>query len=126
NIYKYAPGQTTGSDLGITFSGSPHGLAIDRQGDLLVAVSTAPSPGSSIEVFPPGKIHPKYTITGVFQPFMLALGRDQHQLLVADFGSGNGDGGVFRFAYPSGTLLGKDTQGPAASAYGVALDVTSK
>jgi len=50
SIYKYAPGQSSGSDLGIAFSGSPHGLAIDRGGNLLVAVSTAPSPGSSIEV----------------------------------------------------------------------------
>ncbi|MBV9055602.1 MAG: hypothetical protein JO351_03055 [Candidatus Eremiobacteraeota bacterium] len=126
SIYKYAPGQSSGSDLGIAFSGSPHGLAIDRGGNLLVAVSTAPSPGSSIEVFPPGKTHPKKTITGVFQPFMLAFGRGGRQLFAADFGSGNGDGGVFRFAYPAGTLLGKDTQGPASSAYGIALDVTSK
>ncbi len=125
-IYKYAPGQTTGSDLGIIFSGSPHGLAVDRSGNLIVAVSTAPSPGSSIEVFAPGKSHPKKTIRATFQPFMLTLGKDRHQLLVADYGSGNGDGGVFRFSYPSGTLLGEDSRGPAGSAYGVALDVTSK
>jgi len=123
SIYKYAHGQTTGSNLGIAFSGSPHGLAIDRSGNLLVAVSTAPNPGSSIEVFPPGKTHPKKTITGVFQPFMLAFGNGGRQLFAADFGSGNGDGGVFRFAYPDGTLLGKDTQGPAGSAYGIALDL---
>lgn len=126
SIYKYAPGQTTGADLGIAFSGSPHGLVIDASGNLLVAVSTAPNPGSSIEVFAPGKTHPKKTITGLFQPFMLAFGKDGRQLFAADFGSGNGDGGVFRFAYPAGTLLGKDTQGPAGSAYGIALDVTSR
>lgn len=122
SVYKYAPGQTTGSNLGIGFSGSPHGLAVDRDGNLVVAVSKAPGPGSDIEIFPPGGTHPKKTINGPFQPFMIAFGRNGRELFAADFGSGNGDGGVFRFAYPSGTLIAKDTQGPAASAYGVAID----
>ncbi len=121
SIFEYAPGQNTGSNLGITFSGSPHGLAVDRAGNLVVAVSKAPNPGGGIEIFAPGKTTPKQTITGLFQPFMLTFSSDGRRLFAADFGSGNGDGGVFKFAYPSGTLLSKYTQGPAGSAYGVAV-----
>lgn len=121
-IYKYPPGQNTGTDLGIIFSGEPHGLAVDRHGNLIVAVSKAPNSGSDIEVFPPGATKPKLRITGPFQPFMLALGKNDTRLFVADYGSGNTDGGVFEYAYPSGTLITKDIQGPAAGAYGVAVD----
>jgi sugar lactone lactonase YvrE len=121
-IYKYKPARTRGVNLGILFNGSPHGLAVDSAGNLIVAVSNAPSPGSNIEVFAPGKKHPKLTMSGPFQPFMLALTRNQGRLFVADYGSGNNDGAVFVYAYPSGTLLFKDTQGTAAGAYGVALD----
>lgn len=122
NVYEYAPGQDTGSDLGIVFANSPHGIAFDHGGNLLVAVSAAPNSGSQIEVFAPGSTQPKRTIAGPFQPFMLALSADGRRLFVADFGSGNGDGGVFKFAYPSGRLLSKYTNGPAGSAYGVAVD----
>jgi hypothetical protein len=121
-VYEYAPGRSHGSDLGITFSASPHGLAIDGHGDLIVAVSNAPNSGSSIEVFAPGQKRPKLTITGPFQPFMVALSRSGRRLFVADYGTGNNDGGVFVYAYPAGTLLFKDTQGTAAGAYGVAID----
>lgn len=125
SVYQYAPGQTTGTNLGITFSsgGNPHGLAFDRSGNLVVAVSRAPNSGSDIEVFAPGSTKPKRTIGGVFQPFMLAFTPNGRRLFVADYGNGNGTGGgVFKFAYPSGQLLAKDTQGAAAYAYGVALD----
>lgn len=121
-VYEYLPHQTTGSNLGIVFAGDPHGLAVDQNGNLVVAVSTAPNPGSLIEVFAPGSKQPKLTMTGPFQPFMLALSRDGRRLFVADFGSGNDDGGVFEYSYPSGALLAKDVQGAAASAYGVAID----
>lgn len=122
SIYEYAPGQNTGSNLGISFSGSPHGLAIDARENLIVAVSKAPGSGSDIEIFAPGSTKPKKTISGPFQPFMLALSGNGDRLFAADFGSGNGDGAVFKFAYPSGKLIVKDTQGPAAFAYGVAID----
>jgi sugar lactone lactonase YvrE len=124
SIYKYAPGKIKGTNLGIAFSGaSPHGLAFDRQGNLVVAVSNAPNPGSAVEVFAPGSVKPKKTITGVFQPFMLAFNPSGRNLFVADYGNGNGTGGgVLKFAYPSGKLVATDVQGAAAWAYGVALD----
>jgi sugar lactone lactonase YvrE len=121
-VYKYAPGKDTGSNLGIVFAGNPHGLAVDRAGNLVVAVSNAPSPGSLIEVFAPGSTQLKMTMSGPFQPFMLAFSRNGARLFAADFGSGNDDGGVFEYAYPAGTLINKDTQGAGASAYGVAID----
>jgi hypothetical protein len=121
SIYEYAPGQDAGSDLGIVFSGWPHGVAVDPQGNLLVAVSKAPR-GSYIEIFPPGSTQRKQLITAGRQLFMLALDKHSRRLYAADFGTGNGDGGVFEFAYPSGTLITKDDQGPAGSAYGVAID----
>ncbi|HEY6327285.1 MAG TPA: hypothetical protein VIW73_12315 [Candidatus Cybelea sp.] len=121
SIYEYRAGRAAGRDLGIVFGGSPHGLAIDANGNLIVAVSNAPQSGSEIEVFAPGAKQPKQTLHGPFQPFMLALSANGRRLSVADYGSGNDDGGVFVYAYPSGTLLFKDTQGAAAGAYGVAL-----
>lgn len=121
-IYKYKPGQTRGSNLRISFTGSPHGIAIDSSGNMIVAVSNAPNSGSQIEVFAPGRRHPKLVMSGPFQPFMLNLSHNEERLFVADYGSGNNDGGVFVYAYPKGTLLYKDTQGVAAGGYGVALD----
>jgi hypothetical protein len=120
-IYEYAAGQTQGQDLGIPFTASPHGLAIDKRNNLIVAVSKAPSSGSEIEIFAHGKKHPKKVLTGPFQPFMLALSGDEQHLYVADYGSGNNDGGVFVYSYPDGTELFKDTNGAAAGAYGVAV-----
>jgi sugar lactone lactonase YvrE len=122
-IYTYPPNRARGKDLGIAFpNGSPHGVAVDAQGDLIVAVSNAPGSGSQIEIFAPGKTKPKQILTGPFQPFMVALDRNNKHLFVADYGSGNDDGGVFVYAYPSGKLLFKDTNGAAAGAYGVAID----
>ncbi|MBV9334145.1 MAG: hypothetical protein JO146_09065, partial [Candidatus Eremiobacteraeota bacterium] len=40
-IYEYTG--TQGKDLGIAFTASPHGLAVDSHGNLIVAVSSAPS-----------------------------------------------------------------------------------
>jgi hypothetical protein len=120
-IYKYRPGAQTGKDLNIFFTASPHGLVIDSRGNLIVAVSNAPSSGSEIEIFARGKKHPKQVLTGPFQPFMLALGRDERRLYVADYGTGNNDGGVWVFSYPDGAQLFEDTNGAAAGAYGVAV-----
>jgi DNA-binding beta-propeller fold protein YncE len=121
-VFKFAPGSTQGTSLGLSLNGEPHGMAVDQHGNLLVAVSTAPVSGSAVDVFPPGKTHPSAQFTGVFQPFMIALDRDERHLYVADYGSGNHDGAVFEFAYPTGTLIGKYTQGAASAAYGVAVN----
>ena len=120
-VYVYSPGSTQGTNLGLVVQGEPHGMAFDRGGNLLVAVSVAPNSGSVVDVFAPGQTQPSSHIAGVFQPFMIALDRSEKHLYVADYGSGNHDGGVFEFAYPSGTLIGKYTHGAASAAYGVAI-----
>lgn len=120
-IYRYRPGAIHGKDIGIPFSASPHGLAFDAQGNLIVAVSNAPSSGSEIEIFAPHSKVPKQVLTGPFQPFMVALSPNQQRLYVADYGTGNNDGGVFVYQYPGGSLLYEDTNGAAAGAYGVAV-----
>ena len=121
-VFEFPPGSTQGTNLGLVLGGEPHGMTFDASGDLIVAVSKAPNSGSVIDVFPPGSTKPSKQIGGTFQPFMLALDRSQRHLYVADFGSGNHDGGVFEFDYPSGELVGKYSQGGASGAYGVAVN----
>jgi DNA-binding beta-propeller fold protein YncE len=121
-VFKFAPGSTQGTSLGLALSGEPHGMAFDRNGNLIVAVSTAPISGSVIDVFPPGKTQPSAQFAGTFQPFMIDLDRSEHHLYVADYGSGNHDGAVFEYSYPTGTIIGKYTQGAASEAYGVAVN----
>jgi sugar lactone lactonase YvrE len=121
-VFKFPPGSTQGTNLGLVLSGEPHGMAFDRAGNLLVAVSTAPNAGSVIDVFPPGSTTPSKQIHGTFQPFMIDFDAAKRHLYVADYGSGNHDGGVFEFAYPSGTLVTKYAQGGASGAYGVAVN----
>lgn len=121
-IFEFAPGSTQGTDLGLILGGEPHGMTFDNNGNLLVAISLAPNSGSVVDVFPPGQKNPSKQIGGVFQPIMLDFDRSKRHLYVADYGSGNHDGGVFEFAYPSGTLEEKYTQGAASGAYGVAVN----
>ncbi|MBV9648459.1 MAG: hypothetical protein JO043_13410 [Candidatus Eremiobacteraeota bacterium] len=122
SIYVYNASQTHGKNIGIAFSGEPHGIALDARNNLIVAVSKAPGSGSDVEVYPPGAKQPSLRLPGPFQPFMLTLDPNGNRLYVADYGSGNNDGGVWVFSYPSGRQLYKDTQGTAAGAYGVAFD----
>ena len=121
-VYKYDPGSSHGANLGLVLGGEPHGMAFDSSGNLVVAVSKAPGSGSVIDVFQPGKTSPSKQIFGTFQPFMIAFDKSKSHLYVADFGSGNHDGGVFEFAYPSGTLITEYTQGGASEPYGVAVN----
>jgi DNA-binding beta-propeller fold protein YncE len=121
-VFKFPPGSTQGTNLGLVLNGEPHGMAFDSSGNLLVAVSEAPNSGSVVDVFAPGTTTPSKQIAGTFQPFMIALDKNRRHLYVADFGSGNHDGAVFEFAYPSGKLVNKYTQGGASAAYGVAVN----
>jgi hypothetical protein len=124
-VFKFSPGSTQGTNLLLALNGEPHGMAFDSRGNLLIADSSAPNSGSAVEVFPPGKKKPSKRIGGVFQPFMIALDRSERHLYVADIASGNHDGAVFEFSYPSGTLVGKYSQGAASAAYGVAVNPTA-
>jgi DNA-binding beta-propeller fold protein YncE len=121
-VFEFPPGSTVGTNLGLVLGGEPHGMAFDTSGNLLVAVSKAPNSGSVVDVFAPGATMPSAQIGGVFQPFMIDFDQSKRHLYVADYGSGNHDGAVFEFAYPSGTLVGKYSQGAASAAYGVAVN----
>ncbi|HET9344015.1 MAG TPA: hypothetical protein VFO25_13995 [Candidatus Eremiobacteraceae bacterium] len=124
-VFEFAPGSTQGTNLGLVLGGEPHGMAFDASGDLIVAVSTAPNSGSVVDVFAPGSKTPSKKITGTFQPFMIALDKSQRHLYVADFGSGNHDGGVFEYTYPAGRLVTKYSKGGASGAYGVGISPPS-
>jgi len=124
-VFRFAPGSTQGTNLGLVLKGEPHGMAFDDAGDLLIADSSAPNQGSTVDVFAPGSSTPSKEIGGTFQPFMIALDAGNHHLYVADFGSGNHDGAVYEFGYPSGKLLTKYEQGAASGAYGVATNPAS-
>jgi len=120
-IYAYDAGKVRGKDLGIALAGPPHGIIVDPSGNLIVAVSIANS-GSDIEIYPPGTTTPSQRFYGPSQPMMLALNPNANRLYVADYGTGNNDGAVFVFSYPSGSLRSKDTQGAAESPFGVVFD----
>lgn len=125
-VFEFQPDSTQGTNLGLVLGGEPHGMAIDRHGNLLVAVSAAPNSGSAVDIFAPGTTEPAAQFGGVFQPFMIDLDKTEQHLYVADIGSGNHDGAVFEYAYPSGKLVGKYTQGAASAAYGIALNPAAK
>jgi len=121
-VFKFPPGSSQGTNLGLALAGEPHGMTFDDSGNLLVAVSVAPNTGSVVDVFPPGHTMPSKAIAGTFQPFMIDFDKTRRHLYVADFGSGNHDGGVFEFAYPSGRVVTEYTHGGASAAYGVATN----
>jgi hypothetical protein len=111
-ILKFAPGSTTGTDLGISlmFAG---GLAFDGRGNLVACDQTAPA----IEVFPPGATKPSRTFTnGLFDPYHIAFGQHFDRLYVADSVSDN----VPVLSYPDGTIIDKIRR--KFTAYGVAVN----
>ena len=81
-VNEYAPGSTTGTNLGIVllFAG---GDAEDSAGNLLVDDQSAPA----VDVFPPGATTPSRTITASLQdPFRMSLDKGSQHLYVADPG----------------------------------------
>lgn len=56
HIFRFAPGQTTGTDLGLADAGSQDGLAVDAKGNLYVGFF------GQVEVYRPGATQPFKTI----------------------------------------------------------------
>lgn len=111
-ILKFAPGSTTGKDLGIALSFAG-GLTFDGSGNLVACDQTAPA----VYVFPPGATKPSKTITGGFvDPYHIAFGPFFHRLYLAD--SAGHD--VFIYSYPAGAVVGKIHR--QFTAYGVAVN----
>jgi sugar lactone lactonase YvrE len=88
-------------DLGINSIVVMHGIAVDKQGNVLIANQG----GASVEVFPPGSTTPSMTITdGLEQPLLISLDKKQSKLYVADAGL-TGNGTVRIYSYPAGALF---------------------
>ena len=67
-VFRFAPGQTTGTDLGLSAVGSQDGLAIDAKGNLYVGYF------GPVEVYAPGATQPSATIgKGSDYPSLFAL-----------------------------------------------------
>jgi hypothetical protein len=115
-VDEYAPGSTTGTNLGIVVSFAG-GDAEDTAGNLLLDDQSAPA----VDVFPPGATTPSRTITASLQdPFRMSLDKGSQHLYVADPEAN----ALFVYDYASGTLVNTITNG-LTSVYGVAVSAKS-
>jgi len=85
------------SSLGLQLSGTPTALAIDTQGDLLVAEC-----GVGIAVFPPGATTPSSFYDAHNCPSSMVFGNGGNWLYVIDHGIQRGYYNVFVYEYPGG------------------------
>jgi sugar lactone lactonase YvrE len=112
-ILKYAPGSSTGTNLGIVTK-APGGITIDKAGDIVTADQGLPG----VLVFPPGKTQPSETFAqNTLDPDPVRFAKAEHQVYVGD-AVGNA---VYVYDYPSGTLVDTITDG-VDGPNGVALD----
>lgn len=115
-ILEYAPGTSTGTNLGITTKG-PGGIALDKSGDIVTADQGLPG----VLVFPPGKTNPSKTFAqNTIDPDPVRLSHNERLAFVGD-AVGNA---VYVYDYPSGTLVDTITDG-VDGPNGVALDPTA-
>ncbi|MGA8097837.1 MAG: NHL repeat-containing protein, partial [Candidatus Cybelea sp.] len=107
----------TPRDLGINFIAVMHGIAVDKQGNLLIVNQGT----RAIDVFPPGATSPSKTITkGLEQPTLISLNKRQDKLYAADDGI-SGNGTVRVFSYPAAKLIDTITFPQFGAPFGVAL-----
>jgi DNA-binding beta-propeller fold protein YncE len=83
-VYEFAPGQTTGTNLGLTGLHNPRGLAFDKKGDLLVADDPLSFTTGYVDIYPPGKTSFSKQIAVGPQPFEIAFGHRDALLYVAN------------------------------------------
>jgi len=115
-VMEYAPGQTTGKDLGIEVK-LGGGLNVDVHDNLLVGDQGT----QLIDVFRPGSKRPFRQIdTAPNYPYQFAFSRSEHRLYLV---SGT-PAAVYVYDYKTGKLLRSDTQGlsPSGYALGVAVE----
>ncbi|MGB8965022.1 MAG: hypothetical protein WCB99_05235 [Candidatus Cybelea sp.] len=88
-VYKFAPGQTSGSNLGLDGLTNPRGLAFDKQGDLVVANDTLNFNAGDVDIYPPGQqMFSKQFVPGP-QPFEITFGLGRKLLYVANVSYGD-------------------------------------
>jgi len=116
-VEKFAPGSTTGTDLGIVLSANG-GIQIDGSNNVVVAnqVNTP-----MIEVFPPGQTSPSQVFGQEGDPNPIRFDHKAKHLYVGEPTSST----VNVYAYPSGTKVNTITSGVDFPA-GVALSPESK
>ena len=91
-VYEFAPGQTTGSNIGLLGLHHSRGLAFDRQKALVVADDPLSFTNGYVDIFPSGKTQYWKRIAVGGQPFEIAFGHGKSQLYVANVGYGYYDG----------------------------------
>ena len=91
---EFAKGKTQGKVLSVTV-GSPGGLTIDKDGDLVTDDQTG-----SIDVIPEPYTSAIPLVSGLSDPFHVALSKNQKLLFNANADSGT----VTIYKYPAGTL----------------------
>jgi hypothetical protein len=112
-VLEFAPGSTSGKDLGIRV-GFAGGLSFDSSGNLLVVDESAGA--QSINVYSPGSTKPSQTITdGLLNPISIAFNARQRRLYIADAGALD----VESISYPGARPI--DTFTGFGGPYGVAL-----
>jgi sugar lactone lactonase YvrE len=116
-VLKFAPGKTTGKNLGIHVKfGNAGGMTFDRNGNLLLDDQSLPG----VDIFPPGTTTPSQKITGFSLAYQIALNHKNSQLFVSNpFGPSVAD-----VAYPAGTPI-RSISNSLAGAYGVATSPDS-
>lgn len=83
-VYEFAPGTTTGTNLGLTGLHNPRGVALDPKGDLLVADDPFSFTTGYLDIYPPGsKQYSEQIVVGP-QPFQITFGRDDAKLYIAN------------------------------------------
>ncbi len=124
-VYEFAPGQTTGSNLGLAGLTNPRGLAFDKKGDLVVANDTLNFNAGDINIYPPGQAMFNRQFTAGPQPFEIAFGLGRKLLYVANVSYGD-SGFVAIFSAKQGyKQVGTISQG-LMEPLGVALSPDAK
>jgi hypothetical protein len=110
-INEYAPGTTTGTNLGITigFAGM---ITIDSSGDIV----TTDQKADDVAVYPPGATQPSATFGNSLDPVAIALSHDERSVYVGDSIAS----AVYVYHYPSGKRMDTISDG-VDQAVGVAL-----
>ncbi|HVR46578.1 MAG TPA: hypothetical protein VMT95_08110 [Candidatus Binatia bacterium] len=90
----------------------PGGIVLDKKGNLI-----ADDQAGSIDIIPPPYAKPKLLVGGLYDPFRLALNKDETRLFSADSGSAS----VTIYSYPDADLLETVSGGSFTTVEGVAI-----
>jgi hypothetical protein len=97
-VVKYAPGTTTGTNLGLDISDTGDALEVDRSGNVIYL------DGTTIKYFPAGQTQPsKEIVISSGFPFALAFTKNQKELYVSNEITGGFE--IQTLAYPNGSSL---------------------